>query len=236
MRQDHSKLAPVLCDWIPKDRDVIAAAIYKVMRRTARINRQQIYDKAQISMRDMILFGSHISTGWEVEMSEWRNAPGQIKDRRPVTKEIAEYARQRFMRKIEKRDNGCWDWIGPVLPSGYGVFSLGVNMRSVYAHRVSYVLFRGDFDLGMDLDHLCRNRKCVNPSHLEVVDRKTNLLRGSTIVAEAAAKTHCISGHELTPDNVYMYLQRGRFYTRRCNQCRIERNRRWYAKKCARNN
>jgi HNH endonuclease len=62
----------------------------------------------------------------------------------------------------------------------------------------------------MTLDHLCRNPKCVNPEHLQIVTNKENILRGVSFTAENASKTHCVRGHELTPDNLVKGGQPGR--------------------------
>ncbi len=88
---------------------------------------------------------------------------------------------------------GCWLWYGAT-GDGYGLF--GVKRRLVKAHRFSYEKHRGAIPKGMVLDHLCRNRSCVNPDHLEVVTFKENVLRGIGPTAINAAKTHCPLGHE----------------------------------------
>lgn len=93
----------------------------------------------------------------------------------------------------------CWVWQRSLDTKGYG--SLIVNGRTLRAHRVSYELFSGHIPRGLDLDHLCRNRACVNPMHLEPVARRENLLRGKTLTARNAAVTHCPKGHEYTPEN-----------------------------------
>ena len=73
-----------------------------------------------------------------------------------------------------KKDGGCWLWMG-CLRNGYGV--LMVSKKAEYAHRLSYERFRGSIPAGLDIDHLCRNRACVNPDHLEPVTRGENVRR-----------------------------------------------------------
>lgn len=105
----------------------------------------------------------------------------------------------RFWRQVEKTD-ACWLWKGYRMPNGYGQFSETMG-KKWYAHRWAFTCEVGPVPLGLDLDHLCRNRLCVRPSHLEAVTRRTNLLRGATLPAANAAKTHCVHGHEFTPEN-----------------------------------
>jgi hypothetical protein len=89
------------------------------------------------------------------------------------------------------------------------------------AHRVAWELMRGPIPRGMTIDHLCRMPLCVNPSHLEVVTLKENVLRGFGSPAMNARKTHCLKGHPLTLDNVYLY--RGSRSCRMCMRARFKR-------------
>jgi hypothetical protein len=102
----------------------------------------------------------------------------------------------------------CWEWTGARERKGYGRF------RSQPAHRWSYELLRGEIPEGLFLDHLCRNRACVNPWHLEPVTNRVNILRGVSFAAINAHKTHCIRGHEFTPENTYMSTK-----GRNCRAC-----------------
>lgn len=126
----------------------------------------------------------------------------------------------RFWLKVDKTgEGGCWVWTAGKFSSGYG--AAVVNGRTRPAHRVSYELVVGDVPDGLQLDHLCRNRSCVNPAHLEPVTCRTNLLRGETLAAANAAKTHCPQGHPYDDVNTYVSPGRG---LRHCREC-MRRNR-----------
>ncbi|HZD08627.1 MAG TPA: HNH endonuclease signature motif containing protein, partial [Candidatus Limnocylindrales bacterium] len=91
-------------------------------------------------------------------------------------------ARQRIMEGIHISASGCWEWQRRVLKNGYGVIAIGQHSKgerkNAYAHRLAYEVFVGPIPERLDLDHLCRNRKCCNPEHLEPVTRRENILRG----------------------------------------------------------
>lgn len=126
---------------------------------------------------------------------------------------------QRFMSLVRIDDeSGCWHWMGKRDRNGYGRFS--ISNRWVQAHRWAYMALVGAVPACLDLDHLCRVHDCVGPDHLEPVTRQVNLLRGETIPAAHAAKTHCPQGHPYDDANTYLY--RG---MRQCRTCRTARDR-----------
>ena len=132
----------------------------------------------------------------------------------PYKKSLKEKTIERFWSKVEKT-NSCWFWKGP-LHSGYG--KLGSNNMGVLAHRFSYELLIGPIPKGLEIDHLCRNKSCVNPEHLEPVTHRENTRRGNT-GAHNAMKTHCKHGHEFSKENT-VYQTCGSNLMRRCRTCR----------------
>lgn len=104
---------------------------------------------------------------------------------------------EKVMRNVDIRDAGCWTWKGYINRQGYGVFVRG--SFHMFAHRAVYETLVGSIPRGLTLDHLCRNRACVRPSHLEPVTLKENIHRGSGVAPKNARKTHCPKGHPLVP-------------------------------------
>ena len=128
---------------------------------------------------------------------------------------------ERFMLKVAQGQKGCVFWAAAVNRDGYGQF--WVNGRSVKAHRWAYEYFKGPIPEGLQLDHLCRNRNCVNPAHLEPVTGRENVLRGDTGKHEAD-KTHCPKGHEYAGANLYID-PRGKRQCRTCGAAKQQRYR-----------
>lgn len=117
---------------------------------------------------------------------------------------------EKFWKRVEKTD-GCWNWIGAVGQHGYGVFS--VNSTPYLAHRFSGKLFFGDID-GKEIHHKCKNRRCVNPKHLQVVDP---LRHPDSIMFLNTLKTHCPMGHPLEGANLLGYEKS--IGKRACREC-----------------
>lgn len=102
---------------------------------------------------------------------------------------------------------GCWIWIGGVTKAGYGNFCIerdghGGHQTQKLAHRFAYETLIGPIPEGMQLDHLCNNKRCVNPDHLKPVTARENTLRADTVTGRNARKTHCKRGHPLRGDNL----------------------------------
>src|SRR3990167_6386730 len=110
-------------------------------------------------------------------------------------------------------NSGCWLWTGADDGNGYGTLTVGRVMRK--AHLYSYEAFVGPIPEGLQLDHLCRVRCCVNPDHLEPVTQRENILRGMGIAAVNARKTFCKHGHEFSAENTRV-RKNG---TRQCRAC-----------------
>lgn len=127
---------------------------------------------------------------------------------------IVEHLPANMRTKISETPEGCWEWTRALNSKGYGSFGYAGKVQST--HRLAYELLIGPIPDGLHLDHLCRNRKCCNPDHLEPVTQQVNTLRGVGFAATNATKTHCGKGHEYTEANTYVD-KRG---SRSCKACR----------------
>jgi hypothetical protein len=126
----------------------------------------------------------------------------------------------RFWTKVDVDEAGCWLWGASVDLGGYARFHIGRpsagTARMASAHRVAYSSLVGPIPEGLQLDHLCRVRHCVNPKHLEPVTHRENVLRGAGVAAGYARRTHCRHGHVLVGRNVISRPDGGR----RCRACK----------------
>ena len=130
----------------------------------------------------------------------------------------------RFWGSTDKSDS-CWLWTGTLDTCGYGqIKSKGKTLK---AHRFAYELLVGPIPDGLQLDHLCRVRNCVNPDHLEPVTQTENVRRGTSFAVEHAAKTHCPQGHPYEGDNLYIIPTTG---SRSCKACHAVASRKYKAR------
>lgn len=136
----------------------------------------------------------------------------------PTSESTAVFGDQRlppwFWKRIAVSASGCWEWNWTKNPKGYGIFSIHGHPRLV--HRFVYAALVGPIPVGLQLDHLCRVRNCVNVGHLEPVTGRENILRGVSPSAACARKTSCLRGHPLHGENLDL-RKNGK---RRCKACR----------------
>lgn len=130
----------------------------------------------------------------------------------------------RFWSKVDISSE-CWMWTAGRFDKGYGAFWLKERNQNIHAHIVAYWLLVGPVPEGLELDHICRNRACVNPNHLEPVTGRINLLRGETLAARFAAQTHCVHGHPFDDANTLCIGNK-----RYCRACAREKQRRYRAR------
>lgn len=135
----------------------------------------------------------------------------------------------RFWAKVNKecplpatfRNRGpCWQWTAGTTKQGYGGFHPSKKTLAL-AHRWAYEALVGAIPQGLVIDHLCRNRRCVNPTHLEAVTMGVNTLRGLSVATFNRLKTHCPAGHAYSPENTYVNPKGSRI----CRACARERDR-----------
>lgn len=114
---------------------------------------------------------------------------------------------ERFNRKYQVLEDGCWKWLGAIGRDGYGNFT--VNGKTISPHKFAYEQFVGAIESGFQVTHLCKNRCCVNPNHLDLIE---------SLGAFNASKTHCPNGHEYDSQNTYKTPSGKRM----CKTCRSD--------------
>lgn len=130
----------------------------------------------------------------------------------------------KFIQRVEVTTNGCWIWTGAKTGGGYGIMSH--HSENISTHRFAYEAVIGPIPEKLHIDHLCRNRICCNPIHLEPVTQRENLLRGETLIARNMLVTHCPKGHPYDEANTYlMKLPNRPHHGRYCRACHNERER-----------
>ena len=149
----------------------------------------------------------------------------------------------RFWKKVDRSHgpDSCWEWQAGLHTGGYGIFHWGTSSgpRGLYAHRFSYEIANGPISPGLDIDHLCRNPRCVNPSHLEAVTHQENVFRGDSPSAKARRTKTCKRGHTIDGDNLLIVRRKDSQDRHLCRACenmrqtvRRDANREKYREQC----
>lgn len=149
-------------------------------------------------------------------MRKLRSIRAGVENDMRLKRTIPAYDPQSVLTKVDFQTNGCWEWQGNVDKNGYGTYGNQNHM----VHRVVYEMLVDKLSPEETVDHLCLNRACVNPDHLEEVSLKVNVLRGNNPNAVNARKTHCLIGHKFDDDNTYIHPKRGTRHCRACNHLR----------------
>lgn len=136
------------------------------------------------------------------------------------------------LQESKRGENECWNWTGHIGKNGYS-YSCYMG-KSTTAYRASWMHLVGPIPDGYEIDHLCKNPRCVNPAHLEPVPPYVNNMRSRSPASLCAKKTHCLNGHEFTTENTAIIIRSGGKSDRRCKKCHAERARQFNRKISAR--
>ncbi|MFJ8146570.1 HNH endonuclease signature motif containing protein [Streptomyces sp. NPDC096048] len=158
----------------------------------------------------------------EAVLRDWAPVAVALPDGTSRTAQVTDL--RRLLEKVEIDESGCWRWTGFISHKGYGRFRFASNVG--HAHRFAYVVLVGPIGDGLEIDHLCRERSCINPEHLEAVTHSENLQRRHP----AGLPTHCQEGHEYTPENTYRRPNGARL----CRTCKNAEKARYRARVAAR--
>lgn len=132
-----------------------------------------------------------------------------------------------FWSKVARDpDTGCWNWNAALVKtSGYGQYRgprPAQSTRSVLPHRLAYDVLVSSIPDGLTIDHLCRNRLCCNPDHLEVTTLRENIRRAYEHRPPSTLPTHCLRGHEYTSENTRTWLRANGQASRTCRECEAD--------------
>jgi hypothetical protein len=158
-----------------------------------------------------------LARGWCTgHYSNWRRHGKPVVSRPTVAERALAKIQRNAAPSPHRPDLGpCWHWTGRTNQDGYG--ELRGRRSDGLAHRIVFEHMVGPVPVGLELDHLCRVRYCVNPQHLEPVTPKENWRRGTSVTAQNAAKTHCHRGHPFDSENTYVWRN-----SRICRACARE--------------
>jgi hypothetical protein len=135
-----------------------------------------------------------------------------------IENEDKEYLKNKLNNcSVPEPNTGCQFWLHDSVTGGYG--RIAINKRKVLAHRLSYVLYKGEIGEGLTIDHKCNQPYCINPDHLQAITMRENTMRGSSFAVTNSKKTHCPKGHEYSDSNTFLN-SKGR---RECRMCRSGR-------------